>query len=92
MFDEKHDASDYNTAYDDNVYIYGTLTGHNSVIAICAPKITGNINAGRVTGSIFKSFFFQFVVMFVGISGGVPRAEPSDDPTENVHFGDVMVG
>ncbi|KAL5936774.1 hypothetical protein ACKVV1_011473, partial [Pyricularia oryzae] len=40
MLDEEHDAPDYDTVYDDNVYIYGTFTGYNVVIAICAPGIT----------------------------------------------------
>ncbi|ELQ32471.1 hypothetical protein OOU_Y34scaffold01145g2 [Pyricularia oryzae Y34] len=49
MLDE-HDASDYDTAYDDNVYTCGAIAGHNVVIATCAPGMTGNVNAGRVTG------------------------------------------
>ncbi|KAI6439877.1 hypothetical protein MCOR15_011898 [Pyricularia oryzae] len=32
------------------------------------------------------------MAVLVGIGGGVPRAEPSDDPTEDVHLGDVVVG
>ncbi|KAI6301919.1 hypothetical protein MCOR33_002643 [Pyricularia grisea] len=92
MLDEEHDAPDYDTAYDDNVYTCGALAGHNVVIATCAPGMTGNVNAGRVTGSMFKTFSSVRMAMFVGIGGGVPRAEPSDDPTENVHFGNVVVG
>ncbi|KAI6440110.1 hypothetical protein MCOR15_011855, partial [Pyricularia oryzae] len=37
MLDEEHDAPDYDTAYDDNVYTCGALAGHNVVIATCAP-------------------------------------------------------
>ncbi|KAI6408264.1 hypothetical protein MCOR20_005512, partial [Pyricularia oryzae] len=92
MLDEEHDAPDYDTAYDDNVYTCGALAGHNVVIATCAPGMTGNVNAGRVTGSIFKTFSSVRMAMLVGIGGGVPRAEPSDDPTEDVHFGNVVVG
>lgn len=55
MLDE-HDASDYDTAYDDNVYTCGAIAGHNVVIATCAPGMTGNVNAGRVTGSIIKNY------------------------------------
>ncbi|KAI6308809.1 hypothetical protein MCOR29_009167 [Pyricularia oryzae] len=92
MLDEEHDAPDYDTAYDDNVYTCGALAGHNVVIATCAPGMTGNVNAGRVTGSMFKTFSSIRMAMLVGIGGGVPRAEPSDDPTEDVHFGNVVVG
>ncbi|KAI6514850.1 hypothetical protein MCOR05_011918, partial [Pyricularia oryzae] len=49
IFDEKHNAPDYDIVYDDNVYICGTFASYNVVIAICAPGITGNVNAGRVT-------------------------------------------
>ncbi|KAL5867571.1 hypothetical protein ACKVWM_011613, partial [Pyricularia oryzae] len=49
MLDEEHDAPDYDTAYDDNIYTCGALAGHNVVIATCAPGMTGNVNAGRVT-------------------------------------------
>lgn len=92
MLDEEHDAPDYDTAYDDNVYTCGALAGHNVVIATCAPGMTGNVNAGRVTGSMFKTFSSIRMAVLVGIGGGVPRAQPSDDPTENVHLGDVVVG
>ncbi|KAI6447382.1 hypothetical protein MCOR17_010551 [Pyricularia oryzae] len=92
MLDEEHDAPDYDTAYDDNVYTCGALAGHNVVIATCAPGMTGNVNAGRVTGSMFKTFSSVRMAVLVGIGGGVPRAEPSDDPTEDVHLGDVVVG
>ncbi|KAL5867624.1 hypothetical protein ACKVWM_011595 [Pyricularia oryzae] len=92
MLDEEHDAPDYDTAYDDNVYTCGALAGHNVVIATCAPGMTGNVNAGRVTGSMFKTFSSIRMAVLVGIGGGVPRAQPSDDPTEDVHLGDVVVG
>ncbi|KAK6858098.1 phosphorylase superfamily protein [Apiospora arundinis] len=54
--------------------------------------MTGNVNTGRVTGPIFKTFSGIRMAVLVGIGGGVPRAQPSDDPTEDVHLGDVVVG
>lgn len=92
MLDKEHDAPDYDTAYDDNIYTCGTLAGHNVVIATCPPGLTGNVNAGRVTGSMFKTFTGLRMAVLVGIGGGIPRAHESDDPTENVHVGDVVVG
>ncbi|KAK8002324.1 hypothetical protein PG989_002043 [Apiospora arundinis] len=92
MLDEEHDTPDYDTSYDDNIYTCGTLAGHNIVVATCAPGMTGNVNAGRVTGPMFKTFSGIRMAVLVGIGGGVPRAQPSDDPTEDVHLGDVVVG
>ncbi|KAK7990382.1 kinesin light chain 3 [Apiospora arundinis] len=86
MLDEEHDTSNYDTTYDDNIYACGTLAGHNVVVATCAPGMTGNINAGRVAGPMFKTFSGIRMAVLVGIGGGVPRAQPSD-----VHLGDVAV-
>lgn len=92
MLDEEHEAPDYDTAYDDNIYVCGALTGHNVVIATCAPGMTGSVNAGRVTGAMFKTFSSIRMAVLVGIGGGVPRAQAPDDPIEDVHLGDVVVG
>jgi nucleoside phosphorylase len=92
MLDEKHDTPDYDTTYDDNVYTCGAIAGHNVVIATCPPGLTGNVNAGRVTGAMFKTFSDIRMAVLVGIGGGVPHAQQSDDPTKNVHLGDVVVG
>ncbi|KFA60077.1 hypothetical protein S40285_09261 [Stachybotrys chlorohalonatus IBT 40285] len=92
MLDEEHDPPDYDTAYDDNIYTYGTLAGHNVVIATCPPGLTGNVNAGRVTGPMFKTFTSLRMALLVGIGGGIPRVHEPDDPIENVHVGDVVVG
>ncbi|KAI6336590.1 hypothetical protein MCOR28_008996 [Pyricularia oryzae] len=92
MLDEEHDALDYNTAYDENVYTCGMLAGHNVVIVTCAPEMTGNVNASRVTGPMFRTFSCLRMAVLVGIGGGIPRVQPSDDPTEDVHLGDVVVG
>ncbi|QBZ57650.1 hypothetical protein PoMZ_02584 [Pyricularia oryzae] len=66
IFDEEYNAPDYDIIYDDNVYICGIFTNYNIVIAICAPGIIGNVNAGRVTGSIIKNDFWvkNIVILF----------------------------
>ncbi|KAK3216159.1 hypothetical protein GRF29_8g2374682 [Pseudopithomyces chartarum] len=92
MLDEEHDAPDYDTSYDENVYVYGTMAGHNVVIATCPPGLTGNVNAGHVTGAMFKTFSSIRMAVLVGIGGGVPQAIHSEDPTQNLHLGDVVVG
>lgn len=92
MLDEEHEAPDYDTSYDDNVYICGTMGGHNVVIATCPPGSTGNVNAGRVADPLFKTFSSLRMTLLIGVGGGVPYAQPRDDPTEDVHLGDVVVG
>ncbi|KAK8029445.1 kinesin light chain [Apiospora rasikravindrae] len=92
MLDEEHKTPDYDISYDNNIYTFRTIAGHNVVIATCLPGLTGNINTGRVIGSMFKTFSNLRIALLVGIGGGIPRAYPSADPTEDVHVGDVVVG
>jgi nucleoside phosphorylase len=92
MLDEEHPAPTYDTHYDENTYVCGTINGHTVVVATCPPGETGNVNAGRLTGSMFKTFPNIRMAVLVGIGGGVPSPEVSDDALENVHLGDVVVG
>ncbi|KAI0154259.1 nucleoside phosphorylase domain-containing protein [Xylariaceae sp. FL1272] len=92
MLDDEHSTPLYDTNYDDNVYIFGAMAGHNLVIATCPKGMTGNVNAGRLAGPLFKSFPSIRMALLVGIGGGVPRAIPSASSTDDVHVGDVVVG
>ncbi|KAH7068946.1 hypothetical protein BKA63DRAFT_98278 [Paraphoma chrysanthemicola] len=92
MLDEEHPAPPYNTHYDDNTYICGSIGGHTVVVATCPQGETGNVNAGRLTGSMFRTFPNIRMAVLVGIGGGIPNSEVSEDPLENVHLGDVVVG
>lgn len=92
MLDEEHPAPPYDTHYDENTYICGTINGHAVVVATCPPGETGNVNAGRLTGSMFKTFPNIRMAVLVGIGGGIPSAEVSEDSLENIHLGDVVVG
>lgn len=92
MLDEVHSCPSYNTQYDDNTYIFGTIVGHKVVIATCPPRLTGNLNAGRLTGSMFKTFPNIRMTILVGIGDGVPRSPIPKDPLEDVHLGDIVVG
>ena len=92
MLDEEHATPSYDTAYDDNVYIFGAMAGHNLVIATCPKGMTGNVNAGRLAGPLFKTFPNIRMTLLVGIGGGVPRLVPSKSSTNDVHVGDVVVG
>ncbi|KAI0123257.1 hypothetical protein BJ170DRAFT_641275 [Xylariales sp. AK1849] len=52
MLDEEHDSPDYDTSYDDNVRICGSMAGLNVVLATCPPGLTGNLKAGHVHRSL----------------------------------------
>jgi nucleoside phosphorylase len=92
MLDEEHPAPPYDTHYDENTYICGSINGHAVVVATCPPGETGNVNAGRLTGSMFKTFRNIRMAVLVGIGGGIPRPVVSEDALENIHLGDVVVG
>ena len=92
MLDEEHLPPEYDAQYDDNTYIYGTINGHAVVVASCPQGETGNVNAGRLTGSLFKTFPNIRMTVLVGIGGGIPRSAASESSLKNVHLGDVVVG
>ncbi|KAH9882577.1 hypothetical protein J1614_000813 [Plenodomus biglobosus] len=92
MLDEEYPAPPYDTHYDDNTYICGSISGHAVVVATCTQGESGNVNAGRLTGSLFRTFPNVRMAVLVGIGGGIPRSQVSDHPLENLHLGDVVVG
>lgn len=92
MLDDEHPVPPYNTHFDENTYICGTINGHAVVVATCPQGETGNVNAGRLTGSMFKTFPNIRMAFLVGIGGGIPRPAVSDNPLDNIHLGDVVVG
>ena len=92
MLDEEHTVPPYDTLYDENAYTCGAINGHTVVIATCSQGETGNVNAGRLTGPMFKTFPNIWMAVLVGIGGGIPKPNVSGDPLKNVHVGDVVVG
>jgi nucleoside phosphorylase len=92
MLDEEHPTPLYDTHFDENTYVCGFINGHAVVIATCPLGETGNVNAGRLTGPMFKTFPNIRMAVLVGIGGGIPNPEVSEDALENVHLGDVVVG
>lgn len=92
MLDEELPTPPYNTHYDENTYICGIISGHTVVIATCPQGETGNVNAGRLTGSMFKTFPNIRMTVLVGIGGGVPRSTASERSRNDIHLGDVIVG
>lgn len=48
------------------------INGHAVVVATCPQGKAGNVNAGRLTGSMFKTFPNIRMAVLVGIGGGIP--------------------
>ncbi|KAH7308385.1 hypothetical protein B0I35DRAFT_471069, partial [Stachybotrys elegans] len=46
MLDEEHDAPDYDTAYDDNIYICGAMAGHNVTFSSIRMAVLVGIGGG----------------------------------------------
>ncbi|KAF2198292.1 kinesin light chain [Delitschia confertaspora ATCC 74209] len=62
------------------------------VIATCPRGETSNLNAGRLTGTMFKTFPNIRMAVLVGIGGGIPSSVIAKDPLDDIHLGDVVVG
>jgi nucleoside phosphorylase len=92
MLDEEYDPPQYDTHYDENAYIFGSIHNHAVVIATCPRGRTGNVNAGRLSYPMFKTFTKIRMALLVGIGGGIPSPQIFPDPLKNIHLGDVVVG
>lgn len=92
MLDEEHTTPQYDTHYDDNAYICGSISGHAVVIATCPQGKTGNVHSGRLTLPLYKTFRNISITVLVGIGGGIPSPVVSSNPRNNIHLGDVVVG
>lgn len=91
MLDEEHDplilqASDHNS------YTYGSINGHNVVIACMPPGQPGKVSASKLVQPLSQSFPNVKIHLFVGIGSGVPRIPPPDKPEDDIHLGDVVIG
>ena len=82
VLDEKH--PDLTGTEDGNVYSYGTVAGHNVVIACLPNGIYGATSAAVVATRLLSTFRNIELSLMVGIGGGVP----SD---HDVRLGDVVV-
>ena len=91
MLDEKHQALP-KPDNDDNTYYYGSINGHNIVIACMPLGQPGTISAARLVEPLPTRFPNMKIHLFVGIGGGIPRNHPTSDPDEDIRLGDVVVG
>lgn len=92
MLNERHEPPGYDPQSDDNLYHFGDINSYNIVIATLPIGETGNVNAARLTGPMFKTFRNITMVLLVGIGGGIPRPNPGQNPYEDIRLGDVVVG
>lgn len=92
MLDEFHERPDIDNRYDDNTYKFGTMAGHNVVVATCPDAMASQVNVCYIVGPLFKTFTSIRMTLLVGIGGGVPQKHLFSQPLKDVHLGDVVVG
>lgn len=92
MLDQEHGTPDLHYQSDFNTYLFGSMNGHNVVIATTPPGLRMNANTGRLAAPMFNTFPNIKMVLLVGIGGGVPKDPPDRDTLQNIHLGDVVVG
>lgn len=93
MLDNENETpDDIDNEADENTYKFGTIAGHNVVLATCPQGMTGNVNVSSITGPLSKTFPNIRITLLVGIGGGVPQPEKFSDPVNDVRLGDVVVG
>ncbi|KAF3318586.1 hypothetical protein TWF173_006608 [Orbilia oligospora] len=93
MLDVFHDDPyDSVPSSDDNAYTFGSINGHNVVIACLPPNSPGKVSAARLVAPLSQSFINMKVHLFVGIGAGIPRTPSATNAKKNIHLGDVVVG
>ncbi|CAF9934276.1 MAG: hypothetical protein ALECFALPRED_005902 [Alectoria fallacina] len=91
MLDERHEELRLNPQ-DKNIYTYGSINGHNVVLACLPPGQPNKLSGLKLVQPLRQSFPNLRIHLFVGIGGGVPRDPPPEDPRLDIHLGDVAVG
>lgn len=96
MLDEQHSPPPQHEA-DMNNYQYGSINGHNIVIACMPPSKPGISSATHLAAGLRRDFPNVKIHLFVGIGGGIPRQYSDDSPhpqaaERDVFLGDVVVG
>ena len=76
MLDEEHINPPRHNHYDINEYIYGSINGHNVVIACMPAGQTGKVSASLLAQPMGQTFPHMRIYLFVGIAGGMPRHPP----------------
>ncbi|EHK19737.1 uncharacterized protein TRIVIDRAFT_132539, partial [Trichoderma virens Gv29-8] len=85
FLDEKHDAPEYVSPNDNNIYTLGKVGKHNIVISSLPDGEYGTAAAASVARDMLRSFPNVRIGLMVGIGGGAPS------PEHDVRLGDVIV-
>ncbi|KAH7146152.1 nucleoside phosphorylase domain-containing protein [Dactylonectria macrodidyma] len=83
MFDEEHERLSDKDG-DSNIYAFGRLSGHNTVVG-CLPGTQGKGAAAIIATNVHRTFPSIRYWLLVGIEGGVPNHE------NDIRLGDVVV-
>ncbi|KAL4974661.1 nucleoside phosphorylase domain-containing protein [Aspergillus desertorum] len=84
MLDEEHERLPTHKL-DPNIYVLGTLSGHNVVIAALPRGSLGTVSAATVATHLSRTFPAIVLRLLVGIGGGIPSAQ------NDIRLGDVVV-
>ncbi|KAK6532777.1 hypothetical protein TWF281_006953 [Arthrobotrys megalospora] len=91
MLDVRHEPCEL-PFDDDSAYTYGSISGHNVVIA-CAPYGTLRTNStSALIQTLSRSFPNMEIYLLVGTGSGVPRNPAPRNAEDDIHLGDVVVG
>ena len=91
MLEEQHDPLS-TLVHDENSYTYGSINGHNVIIACMPPGQPAKVSASKLVQPLGQSFPNLKIHLFVGIGSGVPRIPPPNNPKEDIRLGDVVIG
>ena len=92
MLDNRHGPLPQQDKYDDNVYQYGDINGHNLVIVSLPLAENGKVSAQRTIQHLRRNFPNLHIHLFVGIGGGIPRGLSARGSQEDLRLGDVVIG
>jgi nucleoside phosphorylase len=85
FLDERHDAPDYVSPNDNNVYTLGKIGKHKVVIAALPDGEYGLVAAAGVARDMLHSFPNIRIGLMVGIGGGAPSKK------NDIRLGDIVV-
>ncbi|KAJ1323428.1 adenosylhomocysteine nucleosidase [Microdochium nivale] len=85
LLDDRHEALPKPVG-DGNAYFYGTVGGHNVVMACLPDDLPCPSSATKVAADMCRSFTKLRLLLLVGIGGGIPQ------PGCDIRLGDVVVG
>ncbi|EFY94327.2 ankyrin repeat containing protein [Metarhizium robertsii ARSEF 23] len=92
MLDEFHKNPPLDTRADDNQYTCGSIYGHNVVIVSLPLWQNGVVSASHLVNPLTQTFPNLRATLLIGVGGGIPCENPNEDPKQDIHLGDVVIG